>query len=77
MGKPIHLWIYFSEYIGKISEPGELKHLINQRNRYQRYSVSSGERTRMRQVVYIKNKNDVEKSTVEGDSPVLVENYAS
>ena len=39
------------EYIGVRSEPGELKHLSTRRKGHQRDSVSSGERTRTRQVL--------------------------
>ena len=45
--------IFKPEYIGFKSKPGELKHLSTRRKGYQRNSVSSGERTRIRPVTLL------------------------
>ena len=45
--------IFKPEYIGFKSKPGELKHLSTRRKGYQRNSVSSGERTRIRPVTIL------------------------
>ena len=45
--------VFIPESIGNESEPGELKHLSTRRKGHQRDSVSSGERTRTRPMLWL------------------------
>lgn len=48
-----HEKVFVTESIGYKGKPGELKHLSNRRKGHQRDSVSSGERTRTRPMLFV------------------------
>ena len=66
-----------NEYIVTGSEPSELKYLSSWRKGNHRDSLSSDERTGTRPMPAIHNENDLEKSTIVGDSPVSVNQLQS
>ena len=63
--------LLYTEFIGIKSEPGELKHLSNQRKRNQLRLVVASENG-IGQQLSLDNLNSLEKLTTEGDSPVKV-----
>ena len=74
MGKPSPQGLSFSEFIGKGSKPGELKHLMYPEERTSTETplvVASESGTG--QWSSSKNRNALEKAAIQGDSPVRVE----
>ncbi len=60
----------------KRRQPGELKHLSNRRNRNQRDSLSSGERTGISPLsIVLSSRSSLESYTVESESLVNETKY--
>ena len=74
MGKPSPQGLFFTEFIGERSKPGELKHLMypEERTSTETPLVVASERGRGQWSVF-KNRNALEKAAIQGDSPVRVE----
>ena len=74
MGKPNPQGLSFAESIGERSEPGELKHLMypEERTSTETPRVVASE-SGSGQWSLFKNRNVLEKTAIQGDSPVRVE----
>ena len=74
MGKPSPQGLSLTEYIGQGSKPGELKHLMypEERTSNETPRVVASESGRGQWSPF-KNRNVLEKTAIQGDSPVRVE----
>jgi hypothetical protein len=74
MGKPNPQGLSFAESIGEGSKPGELKHLMypEERTSTETPLVVASE-SGSGQWFLFKNRNVLEKTAIQGDSPVRVE----
>jgi hypothetical protein len=74
MGKPSPQGLSLTEFIGQGSKPGELKHLMypEERTSIETPRVVASE-SGLGQWSSFKNRNVLEKTAIQGDSPVRVE----